>query len=144
MNELDTSARPACNSLSINEKHHILYHIHNINNDDGAEERSHICFIKLYDDDFVVDRDDTIPIIHEMDDNYHSESDNFDMPRLGLKANLRLVSTACPLDMTLTQLLRNKPITYELMANPLTLLAAPEPSPSAPGLLSFVTKREEV
>ena len=34
--------------------------------------------------------------------------------------------------MTLTQLLRNKPITDELMANPLTLLAAPEPSPSAP------------
>ena len=51
------------------EKHHLLYHIHNINNDDGAEERSHICFIKLYDDDFVGDRDDTIPIIREMDDN---------------------------------------------------------------------------
>ena len=79
-----------------------------------------------------------------MDDNYLSKSDNFDTERPCLKDNLRVVSTVYLRDRTISQLLHNKTNADELMANSMTLLAAPEPSPSALGLLSFFTKREEV
>ena len=82
--------------------------------------------------------------MREMDDNYLSESDNFDTQQLYVKANLRVVSTVYPLDATVSHLRHNKLTTDELEANPLTILAAPEPSPSAPALISFVTKRDEV
>ena len=50
--------------------------INDINTDDGVEVRSHFCFIWLNDDAVVQDRDNAIPIIREMDDDYHSKSDN--------------------------------------------------------------------
>ena len=50
--------------------------INDINADDGVEVRSHFCFIWLNDDAVVQDRDNAIPIIREMDDDYHSKSDN--------------------------------------------------------------------
>ena len=71
----------------LNEKHHLLFQIHDINIDDGAEVRSHFGFIKPYDNDVVDDRDDTTPIILEMDENYLSESDHFDTKRLYINAN---------------------------------------------------------
>ena len=40
--------------------------------------------------------------MREMDENYLSESDNIDMRRLYIKANLRVVSAVNPRDMTLT------------------------------------------
>ena len=55
--------------------------------------------------------------MREMDDNYLSESDNFDTQLLFTKDNLRVVSMVCPRDATVTQLLRKKTITDELMAN---------------------------
>ena len=79
--------------------------------------RSYFGFIRLYDDAVVDDRDTTIPIIREMDDDYHSESDNIDTPRLYTKVNLRVVSTVYPRDKTVAQLLHNKPNTNELMEN---------------------------
>ena len=64
--------------------------------------RSYFGFIRLYLDDAVEDHDTTTPNIREMGDNNHSESDNIDMRRLHLKANLRVVSAVNPRDMTLT------------------------------------------
>ena len=52
-----------------------------------------------------------------MDDDYFSKSDNIDTQRLYIKVNLRVVSTVCPLDRTVTQLLHNKQNADELMAN---------------------------
>ena len=40
--------------------------------------------------------------MREMDDSDYSKSDNIDMRRLHLKANLRVVSAVNPRDMTLT------------------------------------------
>ena len=57
------------------------------------------------------------PHIREMDDDYHSKSDNIDTQRLYLKDNLGVVSTVNPRDETVTQLLHNKPNTDELAAN---------------------------
>ena len=56
--------------------------------------------------------------MREMDDNYHSKSDDFDTQRLYAKANLRVVSTVYPLDETVSHLPHNKLITDELVANP--------------------------
>ena len=55
-------------------------------------------------------------LMREMDDNYHSKSDNIDTERLNLKVTQGVVSTVYPRDKTLTQLL-HKPITDELTAN---------------------------
>ena len=95
-----------------NEKNHILFQIHDIDIDDGAEARSYFCFIRLY-DDVVEDREYTIPIMRDMDDNYLSKSDNFDTQRMYLKICLRVVSAIYPRDRAVSQLLHNKPITDE-------------------------------
>ena len=60
------------------EKHRLLFQIHDTNVDECAEARSSFDFIRLYDDAVVEDRDNTTPIMREMDDNYHSTSDNLD------------------------------------------------------------------
>ena len=54
--------------------------------------------------------------MREMDDNNLCKSDNFDT-QLSIKAILRVVSTVCPRDRTVTGLLHNKPTTNGLMAN---------------------------
>ena len=97
-------------------KTHPLFQIHNINIDEGMEARSNSHFIRLCDDVVVEDRDDTIPIMLEMDNNYLIQSDNIDT-QLSIKAILRVVSTVCPRDRTVTGLLHNKPTTNGLMAN---------------------------
>ena len=58
----------------------------------------------------------TPSIMLEMDDNYLSTSDNI-YTQLHIKVNLRVVSTVCPLDSTVTQPLHNKPNTDDLLAN---------------------------
>ena len=55
--------------------------------------------------------------MHEMDDDNHIKSDNSDTQRLSINDNTRVVSTVSPRDMTVTQLLHNKPTTDELAAN---------------------------
>ena len=100
-----------------NEKHHFLHQNNDINTDGGAEARSFFGIIRLYDDDLVEDRDNTVSIMREMVEHYHSKSDNIDTQRLHIKVNLRVVSTVCPLDRTVTQLLHNKPNIDELVAN---------------------------
>ena len=55
--------------------------------------------------------------MREMDDTYHSKTDNIDTQRLYLKVNLRVVSAVYPRDMTVTQQLHNKPNTNKLLAN---------------------------
>ena len=65
-----------------NEKHHFLHQNNDINTDGGAEARSFFGIILLYDDDPVEDCEHTTPVIREMDDNYHSESDNINTQRL--------------------------------------------------------------
>ena len=62
----------------LNEKHHLLIQINDINNDDGVEARSNCGFILLYDDDDVEDSDTTTPIMRDMDNNYIGKSDNID------------------------------------------------------------------
>ena len=83
----------------------------------------------------------------EMDDNYVRESDNFDTERLNIKVNPRVVSTVCPRDRTVTQLLHNKPISDERMAN--IALAEIDLIHLAPLTLqrlcnALLTKREDV
>ena len=87
-----------------NEKLQLLFPINEINIDDGAEARSYFGILRLYDDVVVEDCEHTTPIIHEMDDNCHSKSDNLDTQRLDLKVNLRVVSTVYPRDKTFSQL----------------------------------------
>ena len=53
------------------------------------------------------DRDNII--MHEMDDDHHSKSDNIDTQRLYLNANQGVVSAVFPRDKTVTQLLHNNP-----------------------------------
>ena len=65
--------------------------------------------------------------MREMDDNHISKLENIDTQRLYINANLRVVSTIYPRDMSVTQLY-NKPNIDELMAN----LA-----PSVMGLIPF-------
>ena len=60
------------------EKHRLLFQIHDINVDDSAEARSSFGFIRLYDDAVVEDRDNTTPIVHEIDDNRFIKSDTID------------------------------------------------------------------
>ena len=55
--------------------------------------------------------------MREMDDNFHSKSDNFDTQRLSIKVTLRVVSTVYPRDRTVTHLLHNKQNTDELTGN---------------------------
>ena len=102
-------------SFLLNKKH-ALFETHNTIIHDGVEVRSYFGFIRLNNDDVVEDRDTTIPIIREMDDDYFSEPDNFDT-QLYLKVNMCVVSTVSPCDRTVTQLLHNKPTTDELTAN---------------------------
>ena len=52
-----------------------------------------------------------------MDDDFLSESDNFDTQRLHTKVNQRVILTVIPHDRTVTQLRHNKPNTDELMDN---------------------------
>ena len=98
-------------------KTHPLFQIHNINIDEGMEARSNSHFIRLCDDVVVEDRDDTIPIMLEMDNNYLIQSDNIDTQRLHIKVNLGVVSTVYPRDRTVTGLLHNRPNIDELTAN---------------------------
>ena len=53
----------------------------------------------------------------EINDDYLSESDNFDTQRLYLMANVRVVSAVYPRDATVSQLLHNKPNIDELTGN---------------------------
>ena len=84
----------------LNEKHHLLIQINDINNDDGVEARSNCGFILLYDDDDVEDSDTTTPIMRDMDNNYIGKSDNIDMQRPNLMVHLRVVSAVYPHDRT--------------------------------------------
>ena len=68
------------------------------------EARSYIGIIRPYDDEIIEDRDFTAPIIRQMDDNYHSTSDNIDNQRLHTKVNQGVVSAVCPRDRTFSQL----------------------------------------
>ena len=74
-------------------------------------------FHPLYDDAVVEDRDTTIPLMREMDDNYLRKSDNTEMQRLYLKVTLRVVSTVYRRDRAVSHLPHNKPNTDKHMAN---------------------------
>ena len=50
----------------------------------------------------------TPSIMHEMDDHCLRESDNIDTQRLSFNVNLRVVSTVCQRDMTVTHLMHKK------------------------------------
>ena len=50
----------------------------------------------------------TPSIMHEMDDHCLRESDNIDTQRLSINVNLRVVSTVCQRDMTVTHLMHKK------------------------------------
>ena len=80
-------------------------------------QHAYFLFILLYDDYVVEGRDNTTPIILQLDDTYLSESDNIDTQRLSIKVNLRVVLTVFLPDMTVSQLRHNRPITDELLAN---------------------------
>ena len=100
----------------------------------------------MYDDGVSEDRDTTILIMHEMDDNYHRKSDNIDTQWLSIKVNLRVVSTVNPLDKTVTQLLHNKTITDETGANLAPAETEPIHFPAHLAKLcnTLLTKREDV
>ena len=84
--------------------------------------------------------------MREMDDTYHSKTDNIDTQRLYLKVNLRVVLAVYPRDMTVTQQLHNKPNTNKLLAN----LPPPRWISATPPLIlqglcnTLLTKREAV
>ena len=99
--------RPPCCSLSPSTRNTSSSQTRNTNNDDCVEARSNYGFILLYDDDVVEDRDFSIPIMREMDDDYLIKSDNIDTQSLYLNGNLCVVSTICPPDRTVTQLLQS-------------------------------------
>ena len=72
----------------------------------NVQRRAHTsASILLYDDAVVEGRDNTTPIMREMDDDYLIKSDNIDTPRLYLNVNLCVVSTVYPRERTVTQLL---------------------------------------
>ena len=81
-----------------------------------AGKRPYFGFIRLYDDFVVEEHDNTTSTSHEMGDNDFSKSDNIGT-QLCLKVTMRVVSTVNSCDRSVTQLLHNKPITYELMSN---------------------------
>ena len=99
----------------INAKHRLLFQTNNTNIADCVEARSNYGFILLY-DAVVENRDNTIPIMHETDDHYHSTSDNIDTQRLYTRSTF-VFSRRSLRDMTVTPLLHNKPNTDELTAN---------------------------
>ena len=88
----------------LNEKHPLHFRIHKATIYDGAEARSYFGSILLYDDAVVESHDFTAPTMREIHDNL-TESDNIDTQWLAINANLRVVSTLYPRDMTATHLL---------------------------------------
>ena len=84
--------------------------------------------------------------MREMDDDFFSESDNFDTQWLHTKVNQRVISTVILHDRTVTQLRHNKPNTDELMDN--IALTETDLIHFAPHLAmlcnALLTKREDV
>ncbi|EMD42550.1 Hypothetical protein EHI5A_030700 [Entamoeba histolytica KU27] len=81
----------------LTDKHHLLFHIKDINCEDGTEGRHFYAKLPLLDNGQIIEnKEHTVQIMKEMTKKYLSVIDNYDVTKVYLKVNIRLVSTIYP------------------------------------------------
>ncbi|KAL7718856.1 C2 DOCK-type domain-containing protein [Entamoeba marina] len=81
----------------LTDKHHLLFHIRDINTDDGSEGRSFYAMLPLTDNGRIIDNENrTIQIMKDMNDHYTKIVDNYDIAKMYLKLKTQHVSTVYP------------------------------------------------
>ncbi|ELP86642.1 hypothetical protein EIN_092070 [Entamoeba invadens IP1] len=93
----------------LNEKHHLLFQIRDINTEDGTEGKSYYGIMMLYENNEIIrTKEHTIPILKEMVDGYLEEVEYYDISNMNLKVNINVVSSIYPLEQEISNFIYTK------------------------------------
>ncbi|EDR23763.1 hypothetical protein EDI_124660, partial [Entamoeba dispar SAW760] len=93
----------------LNEKHHLLFVIKDINVDDGTEGKHFFAKLPLYQKGTIVQGGEhTIQVLKDMVPNYLQQGECYDTAKVYVRANIQLVSSVYPQDPVIAQFISGK------------------------------------